>query len=387
MKRLLNSEIVVVGLAIFSMLFGAGNLMYPIGVGIASGKYTAFGMAGLLLTAVVLPLIGLISMILFDGDYQAFFDRMGKSIGALLVFACMLIIGPVIAIPRIVTLSYEMMSPFLPSMPIFIFSLLFLGITFLLTYRENKIVDVLGKFISPTLLVALLIIIFKGIFSAGSAVEATAGPRQLFLESFRTGFETLDLLGALFFGSIILHILKNSFAKANKVSQKQLALIGLYAGLLGISLLGLVYIGMSFLGAFHGHGLDGNLGQLFSLVSFRVIGTYGAFVVGVAVLMACLSTSIALSAVIGEYAHTNIFRKKISYVSCLSIVLLLCIPLSVYGLDAVLRLTAGPIIDIGYPIIIAITFCNIANKLWNFKPIKIPVALVGLISLVWYIWS
>ncbi|HJM68929.1 MAG TPA: branched-chain amino acid transport system II carrier protein [Candidatus Babeliales bacterium] len=387
MKRLLKSDVVTIGLAIFSMFFGAGNLMFPIGIGIASGKYTAFGMAGLLLSAVVLPLIGLVGMILFDGDYRKFFARLGEIPGALLLFACIIVVGPGIAIPRIVTLSYEMMSPFLPSMPVYIFTFLFLGITFLLTFRESKIVNVLGNYISPTLLVSLMIIIVKGLWTAEAVVPTTAEPMQLFVGSFREGFGTLDLLGSVFFCSIILLILRQNMGVKTKANQKQLALTGLKAGLLGISLLGLVYIGMSLLGTFHGHGLDGNLGQLFSLVSFRILGSYGALIIGLAVLMACLSTSIALSAVVAEYVEHDIFKKKIKFIPSLIIVSLLSIPLSVYGLSAVLQLTAGPIVDIGYPIIIALTFCNIAYKVFNFKPVKTPVALVGLLALVYYNWS
>src|SRR3990167_9923193 len=344
MKRLLKSEIVTIGLAIFSMLF--------------------------------------------DGDYRKFFGRIGRIPGFLLLFASIIVVGPGLAIPRIVTLSYEMMSHFLPAMPIYIFTFFFLGITFLLTFRESKIVDVLGNYISPILLISLIIIIIKGLWLAETAVPATATPLALFIGSFREGFGTLDLLGAIFFCSIILLILRQNLGqKVTKADQKQLAFVGFKSGVLGISLLGLVYIGMALLGTFHGHGLNGNLGQLFSLVSFRVLGSYGALIIGLAVLMACLSTSIALSAVVAEYVECDIFKKKIKFIPSLVIVTLLSVPLSIYGLGAVLQLTAGPIVDIGYPIIIVLTFCNIAYKLFNFKPVKTPVALVGLLAIVYYNWS
>ncbi|MBT4855714.1 hypothetical protein HOM50_01990 [bacterium] len=387
MKRLLKSDIVTVGLAIFSMLFGAGNLIFPIGVGLNSGIHIIFGMAGLLLSAVVLPLIGLIAMILFNGDYRSFFDRIGRAPGSLLLLACIVVVGPGLAIPRIVSVSYEMMSPFLPAMPIYVFALIFLGITFLLTFRESKIVDVLGKYISPALLTALVIIIVRGLWTAESVVPTTGTPGTLFTQSFMKGFGTLDLLGSIFFCSIILLLLREKLGEKGRSDQKKLALLGLKAGGLGIILLGLVYIGMGLLGAFHGHGLDGNLGQLFSLVSFRILGSYGAFIIGVAVLMACFSTSIALSAVVAEYVERDIFNKRINFVTSLTIVLLLCIPLSIYGLDRVLEITAGSIVMIGYPIIIALTFCNIAYKWFGFKLVKGPVAAVGIFAFISYNWS
>jgi len=161
MKKLFQSDILAIGLAIFSMFFGAGNLMYPIKVGINSGSKIFFGMSGFLITSIILPLLGLVAMILFEGNYKNFFGRLGKIPGTFLLTSCILIIGPLIGIPRIVTLSYTMMSPFIPNMSLYLFTLLFLGFTFICTYKESKIVNLLGKYISPALLISLLIIIVR----------------------------------------------------------------------------------------------------------------------------------------------------------------------------------------------------------------------------------
>jgi len=162
--------------------------------------------------------------------------------------------------------------------------------------------------------------------------------------------------------------------------------VGLKAGIIGTTLLGLVYIGMSFLGAYHGSGLEAvNAGELFREISFRVLGSYGAAVIATAVLMACLSTAIALGAVVGEYAQFKLFRNHISFATSLCLILLACIPLSTIGLDAVLKLTGGPITYIGYPVLITITFCNLGYKLFGFKPIKIPVLTTFIITLLNYL--
>ena len=374
-------DIIATGLAIFSMLFGAGNLMYPIMVGIKSGKYNFFGISGFILTAVILPLAGLIAMILYNGDYKAFFLRMGKIPGKIMLAACIIIIGPLIGIPRCVSVAQVMISSFIPIeafqghgyLAMFLFALFFLSITFLLSFRENNIVDVLGYVISPILLISLATVIIKGILFKGAFVPATAMPFQLFKTNIIKGYETLDLLGTIFFASIVITILKNKCAEA-RGCLKKLAAFGLRAGLIGVGLLGIVYFGMSYLGAFHGHGLAFlNDGQAFREVVFRVIGTYGSFIIATATMMACLSTSIALSAVISEYVQKDIFRNKIGYIAALIIALLASIPLATYGLGTVLAITGGPIVFIGYPVLIALTFCNIAYKLFGFKYVKIPV--------------
>src|SRR5271170_8436680 len=114
MKKFLQSHIVTTGLAIFSMFFGAGNLMYPLRIGLLSGNQTFWGLLGFLATAACLPVLGLFAMILFDGDYKTFFNRLGSNAGSIVIFLSLLIIGPLIAIPRIVTLSHTMTAPFIP---------------------------------------------------------------------------------------------------------------------------------------------------------------------------------------------------------------------------------------------------------------------------------
>jgi LIVCS family branched-chain amino acid:cation transporter len=394
MKKFLQSHIVTTGLAIFSMFFGAGNLMYPLRIGALSGDQTLWGLLGFLTTAACLPVLGLFAMILFDGDYKAFFNRLGSNAGSIVIFISMLIIGPLIAIPRIVTLSHTMTAPFIPFAflkainPIssLIFSIVFLGITFLLTFRENNIVDVLGNIISPLLLGALAIIIGKGCWFAGSTTHNDAAIGENFLRGFTIGYETLDLLGAIFFSSIVLTILRKTAGKDIQYNQRGLAMISLKAGVLGVSLLAMVYIGMSLLGMYYGQGIDVNSGELFRIISFKILGDSGTLIIATAVLMACLSTAIALAAVIAEYIQYEICKNTIGYVPALLITLAACLPLCIAGLDNVLLLTAGPICYIGYPVIIAITFCNIAYKLFNFQPIKMPVFLTFAIALVSYLY-
>lgn len=395
MKKVSQSDIVLTGLAIFSMLFGAGNLMYPIEAGMKSGSHLTIGLSGFMITAILLPLAGLIGMILFNGNIDEFFNRLGKPVGQTLLGLCVIVIGPLIAIPRIVTLSYTMISPFLPFsffsqpgiLPSFVFTLLFLALTFLATFRENKIMQILGYIISPTLLFSLLIIIIKGITTADSAILNNASRAQVFTSNLMGGYETLDLLGTIFFASIILHILKNTLGHAMENNTRLLAIVSLKSGIIGVSLLGLVYVGMGILGAYHGHDLSHivTTDTLFREIAFKIMGSYGAALIGTAVLMACLSTSIALSAVVAEYVENKVCKQKISFASALLLTLITCVPLSIAGLGYVRKITGGPLLYVGYPVLITLTLCNIAYKLWGFKPVKLPVLITFLITLTSYI--
>lgn len=394
MKRFLQSEIITLGLAIFSMLFGAGNLMYPLAVGMFSGTQNPIGIAAFMITAICLPLIGIITMILYKGDYEVFFARLGKRSGELMIFICMLVLGPIIAMPRIITLSHTMMIPFMPCdflatpsmLASFIFAIIFLGITFLFTYRESKIVDILGLVVSPVLLTSLCYIIIKGIWYAQEPIQQAHSSSDIFFKNLILGYATLDLLGALFFSSIILSIMRAN-TKHKGCSEQQYALVGLKGGLIGTSLLGLVYFGMSILGVYYGHGLEHiNSGELFRDISLLILGGYGTLIVASAVLLACLSTAIALAAVIAEYMKSKIFKNTISYAQALLLTLLSCIPLATFGLTSVLKLTAGPLTFVGYPMLITLTLCNLAHKLWGFNAVRIPVLATFFVSLAAYFY-
>lgn len=387
-----KSHLLSIGLAIFSMLFGAGNLVYPVMVGVTTGPNNFLGIMAFILTAVIVPLMGLIAMILFDGNYNAFFGRIGELPGKLLLGASLAVICPIIAIPRIVTLSHVMTAPFLPGFlsdinlfSSFIFAILFLGITFLFTFRENKIVDILGYVISPLLLLSLAIIMIKGILTADAIVPSSLTTWEVIKQNLLRGYETLDLIGTIVFASFVVNVLKKTVGKTEHLSLKKLSVIGLKAGLIGVSCLAFVYIGLSIIGMFHGHGLAHiSEGELFRTISFRILGHSGSLIIATAVLMACFSTSIALSAVYGEYLQKTIFHNKISFVHGLILTLVASMPLSIFGLKQVLKLSAGPITFIGYPVIIALTLCNIGYKLFDFKYVKTPVALTFIISTIAY---
>ncbi len=388
MKKILQSQTVVIGLAIFSMLFGAGNLIFPIKVGLMAGKNLVPATLGFLITSILLPFIGLITIILFDGDYGRYFNRLGKVPGQLLILACMIVIGPIIGIPRIVILSYTLLHPFIPAVGLLTFSIFFLLIAFLGTVRENKILDLLGYIISPLLLGSLIVILAKGLLMPGQIADVAVTPLSDFVKNLKFGFSTLDLLGTIFFGSIVLTIMKQNVKHASRRELTSFAITGLKGGLLGSVLLGFVYIGLSLLGFLHGYGLQSiNEGELFRQVTLRIMGNGGSFIVATAVLMACFSTAIALLAVVAEYVQVDVLRGKIGYVPAVLLVMLTSLLPCNLGLEKIIAVTVGPIASIIYPVIIVATFCNLGYKLIGFRPIKIPVFVTFFLSLGTYLYK
>ncbi len=372
-----SSTILTASLAIFSMFFGAGNLIFPLATGFVSGDKFWWGLGGFLSTSVLLPLIGLISIILFNGDYEEFFGRLGRIPGFLLTTCCMLIIGPVIAMPRIVTLTEGFLRPFLPTIPLSLFSVIFCLLTFLAIYKESKIMSILAYVISPALLGSLGVIIIKGMMQSTDFTPIETSSLQVFWNQARLGYGTLDLLGALFFGSIALTLLKRSLNDHDNFSMKKLVLATVQSGFIACSLIGILYVGLAFLGAYHGQafaGLGLDEAQLFIAVCIKVMGSHGGFIIASAASLACYSTLMALAVVLAEFIAVRISKHTISYTYALILVLILTSIISCYGLSSIMAFSK-PIMNTLYPVVITLTFCNLAYKLWGFSWVKIPVSL------------
>ncbi len=373
--NIFRSTVVTVGLAIFSMFFGAGNLMYPIKAGFDSGQFFTIGLLGFLITTVLLPVLGLVSIILFNGNYREFFGRIGTIPGALAIAFSMAVMGPFIAMPRTVTLSHTMLEPFLNNMSLVLFSIIFCALTFLVTYKENKVIQFLSHIISPALLGSLGYILIKAIANPQPIMETTKSAGTIFYEQAVLGYAHLDLFGGIFFASMIINLLKKNLSKNDDYNIRTLALTCIKGSFVSAFLLAIIYIGLFFLGSYYGPMVQvNNLAKLFSAISFAVVGCSGAFAIAIAVALACFSTIVALAMVLAEYIHKEVTRTALPFLPALALVLTVTAGISCYGLDSIMYYSA-PFINTGYPVLITITVCNLAYKLFNFTPIKVPVLL------------
>lgn len=375
MKKITQSLALTTGVAIFTMFFGAGNLMFPLKVGSLAGTKVLIAALGFVITAVLLPILGIICSLLFYGDYNAFFDRIGKVPGTVLIFLCMLMIGPLIVMPRIVAFSYEIARPHIPAISLLLFSVLFVALTFVLTYRPNKIITLLGSVIGPLKLGLLLVIIIKGLITGKSLQPVTELAVSIFGKSLVYGYGTLDLLGAIFFGSMIYSVLKKNLAEEAVKSTSTVLRVALQGAAIGTLVLGAVYVALQFLGALHGADLAAcTEGEIFSTVCMRIIGPQGALLTAAAVIVACLSTLIALSTVLAQYVSETLSSKRIGYVTALMLVLGFTLIPANLGLGKLLE-WSRPLINVMYPILIILTICNTAYKLFGFRWVKTPVLI------------
>ena len=297
---------IVTGFSIFTMLFGAGNFMVPPKLGMLAGQKSLLASLGFMITGVVLPIVGLMGSFLFEGDYRTFFFRIGAIPGSILIAACMFITGPGLVLPRILNICFEMLHPFIPSMTLFGYAIFMSLVTFTLAYRPTKLIDILGYFITPIKLSLIAVLIFLGFYFGHDLIHVDISNADLFGKSLLSGYQTLDLLAIVFFGSVILDAFRNNLDAQEAGDMRKLIKRGLMASLVGGCILAPVYVGLTFLGAYHGAGLEGlNEAQILSTISFRIIGTSGGFFAAIALVVACLATMIALQPLL-----VNTFKKK-----------------------------------------------------------------------------
>jgi branched-chain amino acid:cation transporter, LIVCS family len=386
-KKLFQSQSFSIGLAMFSMFFGAGNVIFPLAVGQYAGDQNFYAMSGLILTAALMPIAGVVAMILFDGNYRQFFGRLGKIPGFLLALTIISLLGPLGSTPRCIALSYSTMkSTFLEISP-FLFSAIACVIIFLFTIKKTHILHLLGWVLTPILLISLITIIVIGFCTSADISSIDESHSSLFLYGLKEGYNTMDLLAAFFFSSTILNILRSRFNEQENLQNVSHIKIASKASLIGAVLLSAIYIGFSYLASFHGAHLSiQGKEELLAAITLKIAGPHAGLLVCITIAFACLTTAIALIAAFTDFIQKEVLKEKVSYEVTLIGALVLTFCISTFEFSGISRFL-GPILEICYPGLIVLTFLNVAYRLKNFKPIKIPVFLAFLVSACYYFFS
>jgi len=379
-----NAKIIIpAGLAIFAMLFGAGNIVFPLALGRDSGSMVWFAMFGFFLTAALVPLLGIASTILFDGNYKKYLSMVGPIPGALISLVCMLLIGPFGATPRCVATSFAALKWYIPGLNLLVFSIAAAILIFGLTIKQNRVIDIIGRFLGPIKIGLLSAIIILGLIFAKTLTPTAGNSLDLFRQGALSGYGTMDLLSGIFFAGLVLTGIKRGLQSQNESADfKQLAWIGFKAGLLGALLLGVVYSGFGLIAAFYRqHIINVPDAQLFSALAELILGSKLGIIAGLTVSVSCLATAVALTTVFAEYLRKEVLQGRVSYLTTLLITV--CITGAMTNLDfkGIMSLLA-PIVTIVYPALIVLAICNVANKLFGFKWIKLPVAATFIASLL-----
>lgn len=384
--KLTKKNLVVVSFMLFSMFFGAGNLIFPPFLGQNAGSNAVIAIIGFLITAVLLPVLGVIVVAKFDG-----LDKLGMKVGKhfALIFTVLiyLSIGPGLGIPRAASVPFEMaVLPYLPSGSntttfMILYSFIFFVLVLWLCLTPQKLVKRIGHILTPCLLF-LILILFVGFIFKGEINISDPQPdynKNPFLKGFTEGYQTMDTIAALNFG-LVVSLTLSSFGIVEKNDKvKQTIVAGICAGIILVVIyVMLAYMGMCSSGVY---GIHENGAWTLRAIVEQVFGKPGAILLAAIFTLACLTTCVGLVNSISQFF--SILFKKISYTKWVIVITILAFLICNLGLSLILKISV-PILNAIYPVAIVLIILGLSNKLWEnnnyvYKLTIIPIIIVSVI--------
>ncbi|WP_040286141.1 branched-chain amino acid transport system II carrier protein [Sporosarcina koreensis] len=383
-RKLPLSSLIVIGTMLFALFFGAGNLIFPAQLGQEAGTSFWLAVIGFLITGVGLPLLGILA-IGFSGsaNLQELASRIHPVYAVIFTSALYLTIGPFFAAPRTGAVAFDIgVVPFLggsdPFVPRLLFTAVFFGLTIWLSLNPQKIADRVGKFLSPAIIVLLLFLLAAALWKPMGSFQqpGEAYASGAFGTGFTEGYNTMDALASLVFGIIVITVVRSMGVK----SKKGIMGATMKTGFVAASCLGVLYLGIAFLGAssVSSLGVLETGGAVLTEVAVHYFGQAGLVLLAVVILLACLTTSIGLMTACGEYFHTLIPR--MSYKTIVTVFTTFCFVISNIGLANIITYSV-PVLMFLYPLAITLMLLTFVSPLFGHARI-VYVAVTAVAMLV-----
>ena len=377
-KKLLDT--IIIGFALFAIFFGAGNLIFPPYLGVTAGENWGIATLAFLISDPLLSIIAVMVVAALGGSALNVGRRVHPLFASALAAICVLLIGPIFAVPRTGASTHEIfVQSYFPSAPQWITSLVFFGIVLWITYKENSVMDAIGKYLTPILLF-ILFCIFVAAIVQPDATFATTDGTGLFAQGFKEGYQTMDVLGApLLAGVVMKDITRRGYL--NKKDQFRM-MFGV--GIVAFILLALVYSTLAYSGASMSTVIDSTAQRAAMLTTIvkNLLGSWGQLAMGLAVCFACLTTAIGLTTTCGQYFE-EVSKGKISYKKTILVTVAVEFIISLVGVDSLINL-AVPVLTFIFPIMIALILFSAFDQYipydWTYLGAVVGAGIVGLVQ-------
>ena len=382
-----KNKILFVSFMLFSMFFGAGNLIFPPFLGQCAGENAPVAMVGFVVTAVVLPVLGILVIAQFNG-LENLANQVNKKFALIFTILIYLSIGPGLAIPRAASVPFELsIAPYLPegssfTMYMLIYSAVFFVLSIWLSLTPNKLVERMGKILTPLLLI-LMIVLFVGFIIAGET--GVAAPTENYVSvpiaaGFIDGYQTMDAIAALNFGLVIAITFKEMDVKEENKIIKYTAVSGLIAGIL----LAIIYVMFGYMGMKTSavYDIGGNGAYTLRCIVKQLFGAPGAILLASIFALACITTCVGLITSCSQYFAS--LTKNISYKAWVYIITKFSFIICNQGLNKILGISV-PILNAIYPMAIMLILMGLSHKWIKGNKIIYPltIGLVGVESVLY----
>ncbi len=365
----------------FAFFLGAGNIIFPPLAGQLAGENMLSAMSGFLVTAVGLPLVGIIAVAMAGGGWQGLTRDLPSKVATLMAVLIFIIIGPAFAAPRTGLVAYEMaVKPFLSAdagqASLTTFSVIFFAIALFFAWSRGKLIDMIGKFLTPALFVVLAVLAIAVFVNPQASIVAAQGEyaTQAFTKGFLEGYNTMDTFAALMFGMLIVDVIRSKGISDEKTTCTYL----IYAGLIAAAGLAFVYISLFYLGATSSTVAPnaGNGGVILTAYVMALFGAPGQVILSAIVLLACLTTAIGLISACADYFSS---LTPMSYKKWAVLLAVICAVVANVGLNQLIALSV-PVLFALYPVAIALVALTLVRK-WLPNP-RLAYRVVLLVSFI-----
>ena len=352
MTKVKLSDSMTLGFALFAMFFGAGNLIFPPFLGYTSGDMWFIGFLCFIAADAGLALLALFVIAKLGRGTEGITEVLGNKLSKLFLALSCLCIGPFIAIPRTGAITYELgVSPLIGGNHGVLVTGLFFLICLIFSIKRSKIIDLIGKILSPILFATLLVLVVKGILTPIGSINATDSLAHVVRNGITSGYQTMDMMGsAVFAMAIVFELTQKGYTKAPD-QFKVISLSGLVCG----ALLFIVYGGLAFLGATTAGNYPAGLSQtvLLSTITRELLGHPGLVVLAIIVASACITTAVGLLTSVSAFFE-DLTGGRVSYKTFVIIFTLFSWVISNFGIATIISV-AAPILEVLFPVLITLT--------------------------------
>lgn len=377
-----KKDILVCGFALFAIFFGAGNLIFPPYLGVLAGDRWPTAIAAFILSDPLLPILGVIVTAFIGGRSQDLGKRVSPNFAKIIGAIAILLIGPFFSVPRTGATTHEIfIQSFFPQAPQILTSIVFFGLTLYLALNSSKVIDVIGKYLTPSLILILALVFVAALVNPPAKIVPTQ-TENLFATSFREGYQTMDALGA----SLMTGIVINDLKRRGYQHRNQQIKASIWIGIVAFLLLAAVYASLTYAGATVSAFYDAGTPRTTILIQMieQLLGQWGKLAMGLVVALACLTTSTGLTSTCGQFFE-EISEGKLKYQQIIFITVFIEFVISLLGVDALINI-AVPVLSAIYPVVIVLIFLSMFDRWirydWTYIGAVVGAFAIGLIQAI-----
>jgi LIVCS family branched-chain amino acid:cation transporter len=369
-----TKEIWIAGFALFSLFFGAGNLILPPTLGVKSGVDWWIVVLGFIITAIAIPVLAIFAHAKLQGTLYDFGKKVSPTFSTLF---CFLIYSIAVAIPspRTAAVTHEMaIQPFFDTPPL-LTSIIYFVLVFLFAVNRSRIISLIGKFLTPIIVLILLVIIGISFFAATGSLGASAFENP-FIDGVLEGYQTFDAIAGVVVGAVIIISLNYSSLTTFDAKRKLIRKAGIIAG---TGLL-LIYGGLILSGALYASTFaeSATRTEVLSSLSSQTLGNFGTTFLSVLVALACFTTAVGIVTGTADYMKGICNNSKKVYIITAAIASVVGVIVGSYQVDFIITL-AVPALMFLYPITIVLILLNTISDEYASKLVFRGVVLVTFI--------